>query len=46
MKPGKPQGPDKIHPRILKETNQYIKEPLKKYSGNRLMKAFCQKIGK
>ena len=30
MKPGKSQGPDKILPRILKETYQYIKQPLEK----------------
>ena len=30
LKPGKSQDPDKIHPRILKETNHYIKQPLEK----------------
>ena len=30
LKPNKSQGPDRIHPRILKETNQCITSPLEK----------------
>lgn len=30
LKPDKSQGPDRIHPRILKETNQFVKLPLEK----------------
>ena len=47
LKPDKSQGPDRIHPRILKETNQFVKLLLeKKYLGNHKMKVFCQKTGK
>ena len=30
LKPDKSQGPDRIHPRIWKETNQFVKLPLEK----------------
>ena len=30
LKPNKSQGPDRIHPRILKENNQCITSPLEK----------------
>ena len=30
LKPDKSQGPDRIHPRILKETSQFVKLPLEK----------------
>ena len=30
MKPDKSQGPYRIHPRILKEKNQFVKLPLEK----------------
>ena len=30
LKPNKSQGPDRIHPRILKETSQCITSPLEK----------------
>ena len=30
LKPDKSQGPDRIHPRILKETNQFVKLLLEK----------------
>ena len=45
MKAGKSQGPDMIHPRILKETSCQIIEPLSNYSGSHWTKLNYQKIG-